>query len=139
MNEIIAINPEEKEDYEGHLFMVCLWGGIGYTLDTYYVYGTDNNIEEMIGKTVAYISEHDRESDLILDINEVGCMVDYDYSEEYQDYCEEHYKDFEQYDHDLVDQFIEEYLNLIYIDATEYGANQPYYIRSENLRIEKVS
>lgn len=129
MEDLIEIvNPDEKDFYDDRLYVVSIWCGAGYVLDQFKVYG-DDNMEAILEKVVAYAEEHNQ--DILLDPDEVYESVRNDFSEEYQEYIEENsYGD--------EDTFIADYLELMYIDATGEGASQPYYIRTENLRIEEI-
>lgn len=129
MEDLVEIiNPDDKDYYNGRLYIVSVWCGTGYVLDQFKVY-SDDNMEAILEKVVAYAEEHNQ--DILLDPAEVYENVRNDFSAEYQEYIEENsYGD--------EDTFIADYLELMYIDATMEGASQPYYIRTENLRIKEI-
>ena len=54
-----------------------------------------------------------------------------DFEEEFNEYIKENPNENE-------DTFIADYFKYMYIDGTMEGASQPYYIRTENLRIEEI-
>lgn len=126
--EIEIVNPDEKDYYDGRLFRVCVWCGNGYVLNQYLVYGNDN-AEAILENVVAYAEEN--EPEILVDVDDVYSEIDEIYSDEYNQYIEDNPEGDK-------DTFISDYLGYIYIDATMEGANQPYYIRTENLRIEEV-
>lgn len=119
------INPEDKDYADGHLMRVCLWSGAGYDLAEFYVYIKGDDAQAALEKTVAYC-EQNGYTGFILDTNEIEDMAEKDYAEEVANY-----------DGDL-DEFITNYLNYVYVDATMDGATKPYYVYGENLRIENV-
>ena len=118
------INPEDKDYADGHLMRVLIWSGAGYHLAEFWVYVKGDDAEAALEQAVAWCDNHEDGKDLIFTINEVEDMAEQDYAEELANY-----------DGDL-DEFITNYLNYVYVDATEYGASQPYYVLGENLRIE---
>ena len=122
------INPEDKDYYDGKLYMVGLYPGAGAELKTFYVYGEYEG--EALESVVAYL-DLSSETGLLLDMDEVEDIVYDDYGEEYNNWLLEHPESdwFE---------FANEYLGYIYVDATMKGASQPYYVEGNNLRIEEV-
>lgn len=122
------VNPDDKDYYNGKLYVVSVWCGVGYVLDQFKVYG-DDNMEAILEKVVAYAEEHNQ--DILLNPDEVMEEVDRDFSAEYQEYLEEN-----PYGDEV--SFATDYLELLYVDATMEGASQPYYIRTENLRIKEI-
>lgn len=122
------INPEDKDYYDGKLYMVGLYPGAGAELKTFYVYGEYEG--EALESVVAYL-DLSSETGLLLDMDEVEDIVYDDYGEEYNDWLLEHPESdwFE---------FANEYLGYIYVDATMKGASQPYYVEGNYLRIEEV-
>lgn len=135
------INPEDKDYADGHLMRVCLWSGAGYSLSEFYVYVRGDDAEYALDKTVAYCEEKGYDG-LILDINYVNDMVDTDFKDDFEEFVKNDGGELsgEEDDayYDYKDQFISEWLNYVYVDATMEGASQPYYVRGENLRIENV-
>lgn len=122
------INPEDKDYYDGKLYMVGLYPGAGAELKTFYVYGEYEG--EALESVVAYL-DLSSETGLLLDMDEVEDIVYDDYGEEYNNWLLEHPESdwFE---------FANEYLGYIYVDATMKGASQPYYVEGNYLRIEEV-
>lgn len=123
------INPEDKDYYDGKLYMVGLYPGAGAELKTFYVYGEYEG--EALESVVAYL-DLSSETGLLLDMDEVEDIVYDDYGEEYNNWVLEHPESdwFE---------FANEYLGYIYVDATMKGASQPYYVEGNYLRIEEVN
>lgn len=122
------INPEDKDYYDGKLYMVGLYPGAGAELKTFYVYGEYEG--EALESVVAYL-DLSSETGLLLDMSTVEDIVYDDYGEEYNNWLLEHPESdwFE---------FANEYLGYIYVDATMKGASQPYYVEGNYLRIEEV-
>ncbi len=122
------INPEDKDYYDGKLYMVGLYPGAGAELKTFYVYGEYEG--EALESVVAYL-DLSSETGLLLDMDEVEDIVYDDYGEEYNNWLLEHPESdwFE---------FANEYLGYVYVDATMKGASQPYYVEGNYLRIEEV-
>lgn len=110
--ELNILNPEDKDYCEGKLFRVCLWSGAGYSLYTYDVYA--NHEEEALNLAVKY-AERDEDPTI------------FSYEEVEQE-AEESGDDVETY--------IDEVYT--YVDATMEGANEPWFVLRENLRIERV-
>jgi hypothetical protein len=114
MEEVNILNPEDKDYYEGKLFRVCIWSGMGYSLYSYDVYA--NHEEEALNLAVKYA---EREGDPIL----------FSWDEVEQD-AEENDEG------DDAESYIDEYY--VYVDATMEGAENPWFILRENLRIERL-
>ena len=123
------INPEDRDYNDGRLWKVCLWSGSGYSLYEIYVYARYE--EDALNQVVAYC-ERESMSGLIYTEEEIEKMAEEDYADEFKNFKQE------RPDVDLFD-FITEYLDYFYVDATMEGASQPYFIHGENLRIEEVS
>lgn len=125
--EMNIINPDEK-DYYNKLFKVCVWKGYGYVLNEYYVYCNDD-MESLLEKVVAYAEKEDKE--ILLDVDDITRSIDDEFASELVEYLKDNpYGD--------ADTFISDYLELMYVDATMEGAEDCWYIRTENLRIEEV-
>ena len=128
-DQLDIINPEDKDYANGKLMKVCIWSGAGYVLDTFYMYATD-------AETALEIAVADAEK------NDPGVLITdqevYDetygfFKDDFEKFIQENgYTEEDYYD------FATEYLDYVYVDATEHGASQPYFVRGENLRIEEV-
>ncbi len=127
-NLIEIVNPDEEDFYNGRLFIVSVWCGAGYALNQFEVYGNDD-IEKILEKVVAYAE--DNCSEILLDPDEVYESISMDFEEEFNEYIKENPNENE-------DTFIADYFEYMYIDGTMEGASQPYYIRTENLRIKEI-
>ena len=119
------INPDDKDFYNGKLWQVRVWCGSGYTLNYFNLYHDGNNTEDMLCKVVAYAEEN--EPDILLNVDNVIEEINTVWEDEYKEWAKENGED------DF--QFATDYLDLVYVDATEEGASQPYFIYGENLAI----
>ena len=124
------INPEDKDYYDGKLYMVGLYPGAGAELKTFYVYAGYE--EEALESVVAYLDLSSDIEGLLMDAPTVEDIVYDDYEEEYNSWIT---------DHPELDwfEFAHEYLGYVYVDATMKGASQPYFVEGNNLRIEEVN
>lgn len=124
------INPEDKDYYDGKLYMVGLYPGAGAELKTFYVYAGYE--EEALELVVAYLDLSSDIEGLLMDAQTVEDIVYDDYGEEYNSWIT---------DHPELDwfEFAHEYLGYVYIDATMKGASQPYFVEGNYLRIEEVN
>ncbi|MBO7615027.1 MAG: hypothetical protein J6T15_04965 [Bacilli bacterium] len=112
------INPDEKEYYDDTLYLVGLYPGVGYELATFKVYA---NSEEGALETVVAYCEEKGYFGLITPINDLEKEVEETYKDEFAEYQAKNPES------DSFD-FITNYLNYIYIDATPEGASKPYFI-----------
>lgn len=132
-----VINPDEAGYYDNNIMQVNIWSGAGYTLDTFYLYCTE--AQEALEKVVAYCEETNNTS-VLMDVSETLKEVVTDWENEYKEFRENAgILGEEDGDNDsLIMEFCTEYLNLVYVDATEEGATKPYFIRGENLMIKDM-
>lgn len=109
------LNSEDKDYYEGRLWKVNIWSGMGYSTYTYNIYA--GNAEEALNLAVKYAEIED---DPVL-----FCYRDIE--EEFETIAEE-------------GEDIEDYIDTkyIYVDGTMDGAYEPWFVLAENLRIEEV-
>ena len=123
------INPEDKDYYDGKLYMVGLYPGAGAELKTFYVYAGYE--EEALELVIAHLDISSDIEGLLMDAQTVEDIVYDDYGEEYNSWIT---------DHPELDwfEFAHEYLGYVYVDATMKGASQPYFVEGNNLRIEEV-
>ena len=79
------------------------------------------------------------------EINMPGILFDFDsirdyvyttYEDEYREWLEDKSGEEYSYDESWFD-FAQEYLGYVYVDATEYGASQPYFVEGDSLKIEE--
>lgn len=113
------INGNNEDDYYRNKYRVYLWNGKGYILTPFDVYA--NNEEEALEIVVAYIDKEGDKYNLFAD-------------EEEQSYVDEEYngnREEAEYDPMYQESFF-------YVDGTMEGAEQPHYIRCENLKIERL-
>lgn len=120
-----VINPEDKEYYDGKKWQVRVWCGSGYMLDYFNLYHDGQDTENMLCKVVAYAENSD--PDILLKVDDVIEEINTLWEDEYKEWAEDNGED--------EFQFATDYLDLVYVDATEEGASQPYFIRGENLAI----
>lgn len=120
-----VINPEDKEYYDGKKWQVRVWCGSGYMLDYFNLYHDGQDTENMLCKVVAYAENN--EPDILLKVDDVMEEINTLWEDEYKEWAEDNGED--------EFQFATDYLDLVYVDATEEGASQPYFIRGENLAI----
>lgn len=120
-----VINPEDKEYYDGKKWQVRVWCGSGYMLDYFNLYHDGQDTENMLCKVVAYAENND--PDILLKVDDVMEEINTLWEDEYKEWAEDNGED--------EFQFATDYLDLVYVDATEEGASQPYFIRGENLAI----
>lgn len=123
------INPEDKDYYDGKLYMVGLYPGAGAELKTFYVYAGYE--EEALELVIAHLDISSDIEGLLMDAQTVEDIVYDDYGEEYNSWIT---------DHPELDwfEFAHEYLGYVYVDATMKGASQPYFVEGNYLRIEEV-
>lgn len=124
------INPEDKDYYDGKLYMVGLYPGAGAELKTFYVYARYE--EEALELVIAHLDISSDIEGLLMDSQTVEDIVYDDYEEEYNNWL---------IDHPELDwfEFAHEYLGYVYVDATMKGASQPYFVEGNYLRIEEVN
>ena len=122
------INPEDQSYYDDKLYKVGIWPGAGYQLNTYYVYA--NSEETALDLVVVYLEIYN--PSLLSSVQEVEDRINEDYQTEFNNFI------VKGEDNDIIT-FANDYLNLLYIDATMNGATQPYFIESENLVVEEVN
>lgn len=120
-----VINPEDKEYYDGKKWQVRVWCGSGYMLDYFNLYHDGQDTENMLCKVVAYAENND--PDILLKVDDIMEEINTLWEDEYKEWAEDNGED--------EFQFATDYLDLVYVDATEEGASQPYFIRGENLAI----
>lgn len=118
-NDIQLVN---SEDDGSHLFHIRLWWGSGYQTDNYQAYGFSEenalcNVIVWIEHNCPQLLEH---SDSDAEAFKQELMQD---------------KGIDEYEVDGDPEFGETFM---YMDATMEGANQPHYIYSQNLGIQKV-
>ena len=73
------INPEDKDYYDGKLYMVGIYPGAGMQLATFYVYAGYE--EEALELVVAYLDMQPSESNLIFTTDEIENYI----SESFED------------------------------------------------------
>lgn len=109
------LNKEDRDYYEGKAYSVNIWSGVGYTTSEYNVYAGGE--QEALELAVKFAEK-----------NNDGCLRSYaEVEEEYEDL-------------DLEDTSLDEYLdeNYVYVDATMEGAEEPWFVLRENLKIEEI-
>ena len=114
---VVSYYPSEEMFYPT---VVYLWSGSGYSLSPVYVNVDEDNAEGALEEAVA-TAEKRGWTDLLLDTAETE-----------KEMAEDGHYDMETGEGDAI--FDEMYM---YVDATMAGASEPYYIRTENLRIGK--
>jgi hypothetical protein len=114
---VVSYYPSEAMFYPTE---VSLWSGSGYTTTDIYVEASDIDAEGALEEAVA-TAEKRGWTDLLLDTAETE-----------KEMAEDGHYDMETGEGDAI--FDEMYM---YVDATMAGASEPYYIRTENLRIGK--
>lgn len=120
-----AVNPEDKDYYDGKLMQVSIWlGGGGYCYKTYQVYETDE--EGALDKVIAYLEKRQPDE---LEVTDKHAM------ELRKELAKEHNLE-DEWEAEELPEFYENYM---YVDATMEGANEPHYISSENLCIERLN
>lgn len=124
------INPEDKDYYDGKLYMVGIYPGAGMQLATFYVYAGYE--EEALELVVAYLDMQPSESNLIFTTDEIEDYISESFEDEFKEYMEENP------DADTF-QFATDYLGYYYVDATMQGASQPYFVEGNNLRVEETN
>ena len=124
------INPEDKDYYDGKLYMVGIYPGAGMQLATFYVYASYE--EEALELVVAYLDMQPSESNLIFTTDEIEDYISESFEDEFKEYMEENP------DADTF-QFATDYLGYYYVDATMQGASQPYFVEGNNLRVEETN
>lgn len=120
-----VINPEDKDYYDGKLWQVRVWCGSGYTLNYFNMYHDGKDTEDMLCKVVAYAEENEQE--ILLKVDDIIEEINTMWEDEFKEWAEDN--DGDEF------QFATDYLDLVYVDATQEGASQPYFIRGENLAI----
>lgn len=111
---MMILNQEDKDYYEGKLYRVCIWNGSGYSLYEYVVYADSEQVALELAVKYAEIEED-------------PVLFSYEELEDEYTLLGDDYNSLEQY--------LDE--NYVYVDATMEGAEQPWFILSENLRIEE--
>ena len=124
------INPEDKDYYDGKLYIVGIYPGAGMQLATFYVYAGYE--EEALELVVAYLDMQPSESNLIFTTDEIEDYISESFEDEFKEYMEENP------DADTF-QFATDYLGYYYVDATMQGASQPYFVEGNNLRVEETN
>lgn len=128
MNDnIVIINPDDRDYYSGKLYQVGIWPGAGYELELFNVYADS---EETALNLVVADAELNAPN-LLISISDMEEMIADDWQDEFNEFILE---DPERDDFT----FATEYLGYVYVDATMEGASQPYFIQGENLRIEEL-
>lgn len=105
------LNVEDRDYYEGKLYKVSLWNGMGYNTYEYIVYAGGE--QEALELAVMYAERKD--DPVLFDYWEI--IDEADNEEDSEEYLDENY---------------------IYIDATMLGANEPWFVLRENTRVEEI-
>ena len=115
------VNPDEKDFYDGKLWRVCLYSGAGVELSVFYAYA--NYEEQALNKVVAYCE--DTAPGLLYTSKEIEKEINDSYKDELT-------SDMSYFD------FATDNLGYVYVDATEEGAKDVYFVDGNNLVIEPV-
>lgn len=131
MENLNIINKEDKSYYD-NFFVVGIYPGAGVELKTFGVYANDAGQALEIAVANAEINM----PSILFDFDSIRDYVYTTYEDEYREWLED--KSGEEYSYDESwFEFAEEYLGYVYVDATEYGASQPYFVEGNNLKIEE--
>lgn len=129
MANLNIINQEDK-NYYNNLYKVGLYSGANVDLVTFNVYA--NYEQQALEIVVAYAELHN--PGLLMSMTDMETYIGNDWYDEFNNFMQE------RADEDVDElTFANEYLNYVYVDATEYGASQPYYVSFNNLVIEEIS
>lgn len=133
MEDLNIINKEDKAYYD-EFFKFSVYSGASIGSVTYGVYASC--IEQALELAVAFAELHD--SHILFDFDSIRDYVYTTFEDEYREWLSD--KSGEEYSYDESwFEFAQEYLNYIYVDATEYGASQPYFIDGTQMSIEEAN
>lgn len=133
MGDLNIINKEDKAYYD-EFFKFSVYSGASIGSVTYGVYASC--IEQALELAVAFAELHD--SHILFDFDSIRDYVYTTFEDEYREWLSD--KSGEEYSYDdSWFEFAQEYLNYIYVDATEYGASQPYFIDGTQMSIEEAN
>lgn len=133
-NNLEILNPDDEFYYDSKLWRVGIYPGAGVELKTFLVYAPYE--EKAVEIVVANAEE--KAPGLLYDFESVRSNVYEYYEEDYKEWLFDNYGNYDEYD-DGWFEFATNYLNYMYVDATEEGASEPYFITGDNLLIERVN
>ena len=132
MEKLDIVNPEDKKYADGHLWQVDIENG--YDVSSFYVYA--DCVENALYIAVANAELTD--SDILYDFDSIRDYVYTTFEDEYREWLQDKSGEEYSYDESWFD-FATDYLGYMYVDATEQGASQPYFIEGNNLQIFEVN
>ena len=136
-NKLEIINPDDEFYYDSQLWEVGIYPGAGAELKTFLVYAPF----EQKALEIAVANAEQNAPGLLVNFNDVETLITDNYQDDYKEWLEDNFGDIKSsfyFDDDNMFDFITNYLNYIYVDATEEGASEPYFVTGDNLVIRKV-